>query len=134
MAIYRDEPSRRRECLYYLALGHYQLGNYEEARKFNGLFLINVVSVNVDVEIDMLMDKEPHNMQAQALGGLIQKAVSKGAFGGACALWSSGQCLKCTEGLVGMALVGSLAYVQPLEQTSRVKLTFLAEPWVLQRL
>ena len=38
MAIYRDEASRRRECLYYLALGHYQLANYEEARKFNGLF------------------------------------------------------------------------------------------------
>ncbi|KAF7796350.1 hypothetical protein EIP86_007527 [Pleurotus ostreatoroseus] len=34
--IYRAEPGRRRECLYYLALGHYKMGNYEEARKFNG--------------------------------------------------------------------------------------------------
>ena len=34
--IYRQEPGRRRECLYYLALGHYKMGNYEEARRFNG--------------------------------------------------------------------------------------------------
>ena len=34
--IYRAEPARRRECLYYLALGHYKMGNYEEARRFNG--------------------------------------------------------------------------------------------------
>ena len=33
--IYRAEPTRRRECLYYLALGHYKLANYEEARRFN---------------------------------------------------------------------------------------------------
>ena len=36
--IYRSEPARRRECLYYLALGHYKMGNYEEARKFNCMF------------------------------------------------------------------------------------------------
>ena len=42
-----------------------------------------------DEGIDMLMDKEPHNMQAQALGALIQKAVSKGASVGPCALLSS---------------------------------------------
>ena len=35
--IYRAEPARRRECLYYLALGHYKMGNFEEARKFNGV-------------------------------------------------------------------------------------------------
>jgi fission 1 protein len=33
--IYRAEPQRRRECLYYLALGNYKLGNYEDARKYN---------------------------------------------------------------------------------------------------
>lgn len=37
--IYRAEPSRRRECLYYLALGHYKMGNYEEAKNFNGALL-----------------------------------------------------------------------------------------------
>ena len=34
--IYRAEPTRRRECLYYLALGHYKMGNFDEAKKFNG--------------------------------------------------------------------------------------------------
>ena len=33
--IYRSEPTRRRECLYYLALGYYKLGDYENSRKFN---------------------------------------------------------------------------------------------------
>ena len=34
--IYRNEPVRRRECLYYLALGYYKMGNYEEAKNFVG--------------------------------------------------------------------------------------------------
>jgi fission 1 protein len=34
-ALYRAEPARRRECLYYLALGHYKMGDHAEARKFN---------------------------------------------------------------------------------------------------
>ena len=34
--IYRTEPTRRRECLYYLALGYYKMGNYADARSFNG--------------------------------------------------------------------------------------------------
>lgn len=34
--IYRAEPTRRRECLYYLALGHYKMGNNDDAKKFNG--------------------------------------------------------------------------------------------------
>lgn len=37
--IYRAEPQRRRECLYYIALGHYKMGNMEDARKFNSEFL-----------------------------------------------------------------------------------------------
>lgn len=34
--IYRTEPSRRRECLYFLAVGHYKLGNYPESKRYNG--------------------------------------------------------------------------------------------------
>jgi len=59
--IYREVKERRRECLYYLALGHYKLGNYEQARMFN----------------NQLMDKEPSNLQSQSLAELIEKAVSK---------------------------------------------------------
>ncbi|KAI0954047.1 mitochondrial membrane protein, variant 2 [Taiwanofungus camphoratus] len=61
--IYRAEPTRRRECLYYLALGHYKMGNYEEAKKFNSL----------------LMEKEPTNMQAQSLATLIDQRVTRGS-------------------------------------------------------
>jgi len=62
--IYRTEPTRRRECLYYLALGHYKMGNYEEARQFNSLIL----------------QKEPSNLQAQSLDALISQAVTKEGY------------------------------------------------------
>lgn len=42
--IYRAEPPRRRECLYYLALGHYKMGNFEEAKKFNGNYSHNDIT------------------------------------------------------------------------------------------
>ncbi|KTW30233.1 hypothetical protein T552_00711 [Pneumocystis carinii B80] len=71
--IYRESPERRRECLYYLALGLYKLKNYTEARRYN----------------DLLLEKEPENIQALNLQILINKSVTK-------------------EGYVGMAIVGSL--------------------------
>jgi len=77
--IYRAEPGRRRECLYYLALGHYKMGNFDDARKFN----------------DLLVEKEPGNLQAQSLRELIDRAVSR-------------------EGYIGMALAGSAAAVGTL--------------------
>ena len=60
--IYRTDPPRRRECLYYLALGHYKLGNFEEARRFNAI----------------LTAREPNNLQAKSLGELIERGVAKG--------------------------------------------------------
>jgi len=62
--IYRAEPTRRRECLYYLALGHYKMENFDEAKKFNAL----------------LLEKEPSNMQALSLGQLIDKAVAREGY------------------------------------------------------
>lgn len=62
--IYRAEPTRRRECLYYLALGHYKMSNYEEAKRFNAL----------------LLEKEPTNLQARSLLQLIDKAVTKEGY------------------------------------------------------
>jgi len=62
--IYRSEPGRRRECLYYLALGQYKMGNFDEARKFNAL----------------LLDKEPTNLQAQSLEQLISQGVAKDGY------------------------------------------------------
>ncbi|GAA5915547.1 hypothetical protein JCM6882_005933 [Rhodosporidiobolus microsporus] len=66
MDIYRTEPARRRECLYFLAVGHYKLGNYPEAKRYNG----------------MLLEKEPNNFQAQSLNALIEQAVSKEGYVG----------------------------------------------------
>ncbi|KAJ7066743.1 hypothetical protein C8F01DRAFT_1124412 [Mycena amicta] len=62
--LYRAEPTRRRECLYYLALGHFKMGNFEEAKRFNAL----------------LLDKEPTNMQAMSLGQLIEKGVAREGY------------------------------------------------------
>lgn len=59
--IFRNSPERRRECLYYLALGNYKLGNYAEARRYN----------------DLLLDLEPANLQAGSLKSLIDDRVAK---------------------------------------------------------
>ncbi|KAI8802581.1 mitochondrial membrane fission protein [Cladochytrium replicatum] len=64
--IYSDNPSRRRECLYYLALGAFRLGNYQEARQRN----------------DDLLRIEPENTQAQGLRRLIdEKVQTEGLIG-----------------------------------------------------
>lgn len=60
--IFRDHVERRRECLYYLALGHYRLGNYAEARRYN----------------DTLLGNEPGNLQARSLRSLVDEKVAKG--------------------------------------------------------
>lgn len=79
--IYRAEPARRRECLYYLALGYYKLGNYEEANRFNGMCLLlhlNSVLLKIRRLLALLLDKEPTNLQAQSLASLIDKKVTRG--------------------------------------------------------
>ncbi|KAI1853251.1 hypothetical protein JX265_000250 [Neoarthrinium moseri] len=72
--IFRVSPERRRECLYYLALGNYKLGNYGDARRYN----------------DLLLDKEPMNLQAADLRRLIDDKVAK-------------------EGLMGVAIISGVA-------------------------
>lgn len=73
---------RRRECLYYMSLGYYRLGNYEEARKFNGAYLIffqsNIYTLTFVSQLALLLDKEPGNLQAQSLGAIIDKAATRG--------------------------------------------------------
>jgi len=59
--IFRTSPERRRECLYYLALGNYKLGNYAEARRYN----------------DKLLENEPANLQAANLRQLVDDKVAK---------------------------------------------------------
>ncbi|KAM3515246.1 hypothetical protein MY11210_001139 [Beauveria gryllotalpidicola] len=71
--IFRVAPERRRECLYYLALGNYKLGSYGEARRYN----------------DLLLDREPANLQAANLRQLIDDRVSR-------------------EGLLGVAILSGV--------------------------
>ncbi|KAG0287454.1 mitochondrial membrane protein, partial [Dissophora globulifera] len=62
--IYREVPDRRRECLFYLALGHFKLGSYNDARKFN----------------ESLLEFEPNNSQARALRQEIDDRVAKEGY------------------------------------------------------
>ncbi|KAF9437939.1 mitochondrial membrane protein [Entomortierella beljakovae] len=62
--IYREVPDRRRECLFYLALGHFKLANYNDARKFN----------------ESLLEFEPNNSQAHALRQEIEDRVAKEGY------------------------------------------------------
>lgn len=48
--------------MFYLALGHFKLGNYNDARKFN----------------ESLLEFEPNNHQAHALRQEIEDRVAKG--------------------------------------------------------
>jgi mitochondrial fission 1 protein len=79
--IFRLSPERRRECLYYLALGNYKLANYAEARRYN----------------DLLLDKEPANLQAANLRQLIDDRVAKEGLMGVAILSGVG----VAAGLVG---------------------------------
>lgn len=74
--LYRDTPSMRRECLYYLALGSYKVGDYSNARRYAGI----------------LVKSEPENGQAKALQDAIDDKVTQegligiGIAGGALAI------------------------------------------------
>lgn len=82
--IFREHGERRRECLYYLALGHYRLGNYAEARRYN----------------EALLGNEPTNSQALSLRGLVDDKVAREGLLGVAIV--SGVAL--AAGLVGSAL------------------------------
>lgn len=55
------------------------MGNYEEAKRFNGLFVLHAGLTLLTYLPALLIDKEPTNMQALSLAQLIERAVTKGA-------------------------------------------------------
>ncbi|ODQ82127.1 hypothetical protein BABINDRAFT_165616 [Babjeviella inositovora NRRL Y-12698] len=59
--IYKEYPQRRRECLYYLSIGCYKVGDYSNARRY----------------AEALLENEPENTQAQQLKNLIEDKVAK---------------------------------------------------------
>lgn len=64
--IYKDTPTRRRECLYYLSLGEYKLGNYHQAKDY----------------VSSLLAVEPGNTQAQTLRDRVNDKITQdGLFG-----------------------------------------------------
>lgn len=83
--IFRNSRERRRECLYYLALGNYKLGNYAEARRYN----------------ELLLELEPANLQAGSLKGLIDEKVAKEGLVGAAIVGG----LVVAAGVVGSLLM-----------------------------
>ena len=68
--IYRTDPPRRRECLYYLSLGHYKLSNFDEAKRFNSTCTCS--------HPGLLLEREPNNLQAPSLNALIEKGIARG--------------------------------------------------------
>lgn len=73
------------------------MGNYEEARRFNGKLHMFSVSVCIQLTVPiyivaLLLEREPTNQQAQSLNQLIEKGVAR-------------------EGYIGMALMGGAAAV-----------------------
>ncbi|KAJ2822466.1 mitochondrial membrane protein [Coemansia erecta] len=59
--IYNEHAERRRECLYYISIGYYKMGEYANAR----------------VYIEQLLALEPRNAQARSLRQLIDDKVSR---------------------------------------------------------
>lgn len=83
--IFRNSRERRRECLYYLALGNYKLGNYAEARRYN----------------ELLLELEPANLQAGSLKELIDDKVTREGLMGAAVVGG----IAVAAGLVGTFLL-----------------------------
>ncbi|CAG8458778.1 2376_t:CDS:2 [Paraglomus occultum] len=83
--IYNESRERRRECLYYLALGHYKVGEYRSAKDHN----------------NQLLQLEPNNQQALSLAEVIDEKVNREGIIGAA----------ITGGLValGALIVGLIA-------------------------
>ncbi|CCH60269.1 hypothetical protein TBLA_0C04730 [Henningerozyma blattae CBS 6284] len=69
-SIYKDSPNRRRECLYYLALGCCRAGEYSEAHRY----------------IEALYSHEPTNRQVISLKNAIEEKIKEEAWRGGLAI------------------------------------------------
>ncbi|ODV84225.1 hypothetical protein CANARDRAFT_29381 [[Candida] arabinofermentans NRRL YB-2248] len=59
--IFKNVPSRRRECLYYLSMGCYKIGEFKESKRY----------------VDALLVHEPENLQALQLKNEIDNEIAK---------------------------------------------------------
>lgn len=83
--LFKDAPQRRRECLYYLSIGSFKLGDYTNARKY----------------CDILLNIEPNNEQATQLRQAIEDKLSREGLMGIAIL---GGVLAVGVGIVGAVL------------------------------
>ncbi|AAS51862.1 ADL058Wp [Eremothecium gossypii ATCC 10895] len=65
--IYKESPMRRRESLYYLAIGCYKLGEYAMAKRY----------------ADALVAHEPDNAQARTLKAMVEQKIQTEGLKGA---------------------------------------------------
>jgi fission 1 protein len=87
--IYKENPKRRQECLYYLAMGEYRLGELKDAR----------------AKLQMLLQLDPKNEQARLFMNEIEtKLTNEGMVGAA---------------IVGGLVAGAAAIVAALFATKR---------------
>ncbi|AQZ14495.1 FIS1 (YIL065C) [Zygosaccharomyces parabailii] len=59
--IYKESPQRRRECLYYLTIGCYKVGEYSMAKRY----------------VDTLLQHEPANQQIKALQSMVEDKIQR---------------------------------------------------------
>lgn len=86
--IYSDSPSRRRECLFYLSLGSYKLGDYTAARRY----------------CDALLRLEPGNAQTLYLKSEIEHQLNKEGMIGMAILGGSVAAVGAAATLLGVFL------------------------------
>ncbi|EAT86955.2 hypothetical protein SNOG_05891 [Parastagonospora nodorum SN15] len=77
--IFRNSRERRRECLYYLALGNYKLGNYAEARRYN----------------ELLLERGARQLAGRQLEGPDRREGGKGRSRWSSYCWRTGCCGWC---------------------------------------
>lgn len=84
---YKESPMRRRECLYYLTIGCYKLGEYSTAKRY----------------VDALVHHEPENKQALMLQTAVENKITSQGLKGI-ALISAGIAIGATT--IGLLIRG----------------------------
>lgn len=64
--IYKEAPSRRRECLYYLTIGCYKVGEYTMSKRY----------------VDTLYENEPNSQQILALKDMVETKIQNETWKG----------------------------------------------------
>lgn len=59
--IYKESPTRRRECLYYLTIGCYKVNEFSMAKRY----------------VDILYEHEPNNKQVQILKRMVEDKIQR---------------------------------------------------------